>query len=42
MPSTRRAVLAEYLDGKVKVEDIANTTKMSTGQVSELLQDLEL
>jgi len=42
MPSTRRAILAAYLSGKSKIDDIAKATSFSMGQVSELLQDLEL
>lgn len=42
IPSTRRVILAEYINGKRKVEDIAKATRLSVGQVHELLQDLEL
>lgn len=42
IPSTRRVILAEYVNGKRKIEDIAKATRLSFGQVSELLQDLEL
>ena len=42
IPSTRRVILAEYVNGKRKIEDIAKATSLSAGQVSELLQDLEL
>jgi len=42
LPSTRRVIMAEYLSGKRKIEDIAKAVRLSVGQVSDLLRDLEL
>ena len=42
LPSTRKVIMAEYLSGKRKIEEISKATKFSIGQVSELLRDLEL
>lgn len=42
IPSTRRKILAEFLSGKREMGELEKATGFSTGQVSELLQDLEL